>query len=121
MLNSLFKHTDAGTDGPGPDNSTKTAEDLEEGGAGVINAEDEYLVSQVLKNKLYDEIIPPPTAEDLVATQRKGLSATSGSNQHLRYPQNTYTRGGLGGSSSDSSRGAEARSVRRPPGEKGWK
>lgn len=109
------------------DGLVNTAEQSsEERGEGIVDPEDEYLVNQVLKNKLYDDMTTPPTAEDLMASTNgavgtmggrisstdKSATAPVSSNQHLRYPYNTYKR---------NATGAEARSVRRPPGEKGWK
>lgn len=113
-MKQLFAHAHTDMEG----SEQQTSEEDKGGGRGVMNAEDEFVVNQVLKNKLYDNMPPPPQAEDLVSTLRGTSGRTgggSGSNQHLRYPQNTYTRG------SSSGGRVEARSIRRPQGEKGWK
>lgn len=87
-------------------------EDEEGGVVEIVDAEDEYILNQVLKSDFYDGLDPSPQGESLAASFSGADGRGGGSNAHLRYPQNQYKRGvGV----------IEARSVRRPPGEAGWK
>ena len=80
----------------------------------VVDAADEHLVNQVLKNKLYDDITDYSNHPDMTTNNynQKYQSTRLSGNQQLRHPHNKYER---------TVNGIEARSIRRPEGEKGWK
>ena len=101
-MNNLFKQGNA--DSPEENEDAAAKKEV------VADVEDEYVVSQVLKSKIFDDIGSPPSPDDFVVTTKKEKSGSS-----LRFT------GEYSSHASRSTSNFEARSTRRPPGERGWR